>query len=178
MNSMQRNFVDPFRGSWHGPAPDLSASDTFIQDAFQELRPCWMETRIDLFACALPAMADTVVAAFVRHVGEKIGMSAWKTWHLARFEREMLTPGRSFSSTSSAFFQLSETSVLSGYCLEPQRTVYLNVFTHHFSAPYRVAALCQQWFSARSVIVSIGFRGLQEEAEGFHPAEEHRRRWE
>lgn len=155
------NIDRPFRGSWHGPAADVSASDALIEEAFGELIPSLLEARIDLFECDLASIASTAgIETFVRAMGTRIGMPSSADLYLKRFEEHG-------PAARPIFFLLSETSLVFGSCLAQQRAMCLNVFSSNFYPPYLTATVCQKWFAARDVTVSIGFRGPHRAAFGY-----------
>lgn len=163
---MSTTFHDPFRHSWQGTPPDFSASEALIREAIQELRPTWIDLHVDLCVCNPQTLMETTIARFIPAVGERIGMPQETPWQCTRFRSDPPLPGMRVGSEGggappsvTAFFQFAERCALSGYCLEAQQAVSLQVFARALFVPYWIAAFCQERFAARYAIASIGFRG-------------------
>lgn len=155
------NFDGPFRGNWHGPAVDVLASDALIQEAFGELLPSLLETRVDLFTCDPTSLANLEgIETFARAMSTRIGMPSSADFHLTRLSEPE-------PAACIAFSLLSQTGSIFGYCLEQQRAICLNAFSCSFYPPYLTAAFSQNWFTACDVTITIGFRGPHAAAFGY-----------
>ncbi len=157
---------NPFRGSWHGAlTSDVSVVDALVQEAFQELLPWGLGVNIDLFGCDPTRICDRdVLRAFVLDLCNQMGVHHSDNLLLTPFDEDRSIP-------SISLVQVLGKSVIWGHCLGPDAAVCLHLFSCNPYLPYQTAALCQQWFAARDVNVSVAFRGPHKAIFGYLFAE-------
>jgi S-adenosylmethionine/arginine decarboxylase-like enzyme len=65
--------------------------------------------------------------------------------------------------------QLIETSAITAHFIEQANAVCFNIFSCSPYRPVQTTALCQQWFRAREVAVSVVFRGRDQRVDEQNP---------
>jgi S-adenosylmethionine/arginine decarboxylase-like enzyme len=139
---------------WQGALDgDIWMLDEPWFNAFEQLHPWGMDAAIDLFACDPALIRDpTVMRAFVLDLCDQIQMRRYGEPHLVHFGEDPRVSGYTL-------VQLIETSDITAHFIEQTNAACLNVFSCAAYPPYRTAALCQYWFRAQEVRLSLLFRG-------------------
>ena len=139
---------------WSGePNASIQEEDAEVLLAFQRQHRWGLDAAIDLFDCDPELIRDpSVIRACVIDVCEQIQMHRYGEPQLVHFGDEPRVRGYTL-------VQLIETSAITGHFIEQANAVCLNVFSCSPYRPLQTTALCQQWFRARSVRVSLVFRG-------------------
>ena len=139
---------------WSGePSANIQEEDAEVLLAFQRQHPWGLDAAIDLFDCDPELIRNpSVIRACVIDVCERIQMHRYGEPQLVHFGDEPRVRGYTL-------VQLIETSAITAHFIEQANAVCLNVFSCSSYRPLQTAAVCQQWFRARSVRVCIVFRG-------------------
>src|SRR5215472_5011607 len=137
---------------WSGePDASILQEDSEVLRAFQRQHPWGLDAAIDLFDCDPELIRDPdAIRACVIAVCEQIQMHRYGEPQLVHFGDEPRVRGYTL-------VQLIETSAITAHFIEQANAVCLNVFSCSAYRPLQTAALCQQWFRARSVRVSTVF---------------------
>jgi S-adenosylmethionine/arginine decarboxylase-like enzyme len=139
---------------WSGePNTSIQEEDAEVLLAFERQHPWGLDAAIDLSDCDPELIRDPdAIRACVIDVCERIRMRRFGEPHLVRFGDEPRVSGYTL-------VQLIETSAITAHFIEQANAICFNVFSCSPYRPLQTAALCQQWFRARSVRVSMVFRG-------------------
>ena len=139
---------------WSGDLDDrIVEQDEGMLSAFQRERPWGIDAAVDLFDCDPELVRDPgIIAAFAVDLCDKINMRRYGEPQLAHFGDEPRVSGYTL-------VQLIETSAITGHFIEQANAACINVFSCSAYPPFQTAALCRQWFHARSVRLSVVFRG-------------------
>jgi len=143
-----------WHADWSGePRASIHEEDAKVLLAFQRQQPWGLDAAIDLFDCDPELVRDpSVILACVMDVCEQIQMKRYGEPQLVRFGDDPRVRGYTL-------VQLIETSAITAHFIEQANAVCLNVFSCSPYRPLQTTALCQQWFRAREVAVSMVFRG-------------------
>jgi S-adenosylmethionine/arginine decarboxylase-like enzyme len=143
-----------FHAAWRGDVDnDLDACETTLQSCFAETRPWGMDTAIDLRACCPTFIRDaSYIRRFVIDLCETIRMRRYGEPQIVHFGQEERVAGYTL-------VQLIETSDIVAHFINQQNAACLNVFSCSFYSPITCARLCQQWFAAQDVRLSVVLRG-------------------
>jgi S-adenosylmethionine/arginine decarboxylase-like enzyme len=139
---------------WSGDLDDsTSDKDANVLSSLEREKPWGLDTAIDVFDCDPVLLRDeAVIRAFSIDLCDKIHMRRYGEPQLVHFGDEPRVSGYTL-------VQLIETSAVIGHFIEQANAACLNIFSCSPYPPFATAALCQKWFGARSVRVSVIFRG-------------------
>ena len=159
MNSMSTHIPTqnhlPFsvQASWQGELPYEQAQDAFILSQYYRTAPWGIDAAIDLARCNLQLICDPdYIRLFAIDLCEKIHMIRFGDPQIVRFGADPRVSGYTL-------IQLIETSDIAAHFIDQAQAACLNVFSCSAFAPYETAALCQRWFEAQEVHLSVIFRG-------------------
>jgi len=143
-----------FQASWSGTVTHtIAASDEPLLTQYQQEHPWGVDAAIDLYECNAALIRDAAyIQAFVVDLCEKIQMRRYGQPLIVHFGKEERVAGYTL-------VQLIETSDIVAHFINAKNAVCLNVFSCSFYAPVRCATLCQRWFEAQEVHLSVVFRG-------------------
>jgi S-adenosylmethionine/arginine decarboxylase-like enzyme len=148
-----------FHATWRGENhEDLVPYETTLETAFGDIHPWGMDTAIDLRACNPTLIRDAAyLRRFVIDLCEHIHMRRYGEPQIVHFGQEERVAGYTL-------VQLIETSDLVAHFINQQNAACLNVFSCSFYPPIACARLCQHWFAAQEVRLSVIFRGQGHES--------------
>ena len=145
-----------FQAHWSGRVDhDVAACDEILLRQFHEEKPWGVDASIDLFACNPDLIHNpTYIHSFVIDLCEKMQMRRYGKPIIVHFGEEERVAGYTL-------VQLLETSDIVAHFINASNAVCLNAFSCAAFPPVQCAALCQRWFEAREVHVSVVFRGQE-----------------
>lgn len=143
-----------FHATWRGDInEDLVPCEIALRSAFGEVHPWGIDTALDLRACSPTLIRDSAyIRRFAIDLCEHIQMRRYGEPQIIHFGQEERVAGYTM-------VQLIETSDIVAHFINQQNAACLNVFSCSFYPPIACARLCQQWFAAQEVRLSVVFRG-------------------
>jgi S-adenosylmethionine/arginine decarboxylase-like enzyme len=128
-------------------------TDSEIVAQFERIQPWGMETLLDLSPCNPQRIRDPAyLRSFIINLCAQIHMRRHGEPLIERFGAEERVSGWTI-------IQLIETSNLNVHFIDESNAGCLNVFSCSSYPPLLTAALCQKWFEAATVRLTVVFRG-------------------
>ncbi len=152
-------YTTTFQAHWSGMVDDdVAACDERLLRQFHEEKRWEVEASIDLFACNPALMCDTAcIHVFVVDFCEKNQLRRSGKPVIVHREEDARVAGYTL-------VQLLDGSHLVRHFIPTSNAVCLSVFSCSAYAPIQCATLCQQWFEAQRVHLSVLFRGQEQQA--------------
>ena len=142
--------------NWDGVAGrDMSGCDEVLLAQFHDEQPWGIDIAVDLCACNLALLSDPAyIRVFVEDLCEKC--------HVRREGELSLTQHREAEHiTGYTLVQVVQSAHLVAHFIFQNNAMYVSLVTCAFASPIQCAVLCQQWFAAQHVRLSVVFRGLE-----------------
>ena len=150
--------------NWDGIVDrDMIVCDEVLLAQFNEEQPWGVDVGIDGCVCNPALISDPAyIQVFLEDLCEKFQM---------RRDGELLLTrhGEEEHITGYTLVQLVQSAHLVAHFITQRNAVYVNLVTCSFVPPVQCAILCQQWFAAQHVRLSVVFRGQELGAGHQHP---------
>ena len=140
--------------NWDGIVDrDIAACDEVLLAQFKAEQPWGVEIAIDGCACNRALISDPAyLQVFVEDLCEK--------FQIRRDGELFLTQhGEGERLTGYTLVQLVQFAHVVAHFVVQSHAVYVNLVTCSFAPPVQCAILCQQWFAAQHMRLSVVFRG-------------------